>query len=175
MRYIRNSGRKPGNKQIDILRNVTCPHKFTVNQFLKAINGSGGVKSDIAKRLKCARPTVNRYLKENEELYDAWESELESALDLGESSLLALVKAKDFNAIKFFLTTKGKERGYGDSRQFEVNQNVSGTVEHQHKLEIELKPDTNRTDSVLNILNVCGAFNPETKRLTKDDVEIISA
>ena len=173
MRYIRNSGRKPGNKQIDILRNVTCPHKFTVNQFLKAINGSGGVKSDIAKRLKCARPTVNRYLKENEELYDAWESELESALDLGESSLLALVKAKDFNAIKFFLTTKGKERGYGDSRQFEVNQNVSGTVEHKH--EIKLLPDPDRTGSVLDILESCGAFSPETKRLTKADVEIISA
>ena len=173
MRYIRNSGRKPGNKQIDILRNVTCPHKFTVNQFLKAINGSGGVKSDIAKRLKCARPTVNRYLKENEELYDAWESELESALDLGESSLLALVKAKDFNAIKFFLTTKGKERGYGDSRQFEVNQNVSGTVEHTH--EVKLLPEPDRTGSVLDILESCGAFSPETKRLTKADVEIISA
>jgi len=58
---------------------------------------------------------------------------------------------------------------------------VKGTVkqtaeiEHTHKLEIELKPDSSRTDSVLNILDVCGAFNPLTKRLTKDDVEIISA
>jgi len=146
-----------------------------MEQLLKALVGSGGIKADIARRLKCTRKTVAKYIKENEELYLAWESEKQSVLDMGEAGLYALVKKKDLAAIKFLLTTQGKERGYGDTQRFDVNQNVSGTVEHQHKLEIELKPDTNRTDSVLNILNVCGAFNPETKRLTKDDVEIISA
>jgi len=52
---------------------------------------------------------------------------------------------------------------------------AQGTIEHEHKHEIELKPDANRTDGVLDILESCGAFTTPIKRLTKDDVEIISA
>ena len=169
MRYIRNSGRKPERT----LQDFTYLEKFTTKQFIKAIKGTGGIKNQIAKRLKCSRPTVNKYINENEEIHDMWLSEREGALDAIESNLFIMAKNFDFNAIKFFLITQGKERGYGDSRQFEVKGNISGEIEHKH--EIKLLPDPDRTGSVLDILESCGAFSPETKRLTKADVEIISA
>jgi hypothetical protein len=52
----------------------------------------------------------------------------------------------------------------------------TGTIDHnhEHQGQIELKPDTNRTNEVFNILEACGALN-SPKRLTKDDVEVISA
>ena len=172
MRYVRNSGRKKPERD---LQDFTYLNKFTIKQFIKAIKGTGGIKNQIAKRLKCSRPTVNKYIKENEEIRDMWLSEREGALDTIESNLFVMAKNFDLNAIKFFLSTQGKERGYGDSRQFEVKSEVQGTIEHNHQHQIELRPDSNRTDSVLDILDVCGAFNPNTKRLTKDDVEVISS
>lgn len=51
---------------------------------------------------------------------------------------------------------------------------AQGTIEHNHQHQIELKPDTNRTEQVFSILEACGALNPP-KRLTKEDVEVISA
>ena len=36
----------------------------------------------------------------------------EDRIDVAESSLLALIKKKHFPAIKFFLETKGRHRGY---------------------------------------------------------------
>jgi len=50
----------------------------------------------------------------------------------------------------------------------------SGTIDHNHQGQIELKPDTNRTNEVFNILEACGALNPP-KRLSREDVEVISA
>lgn len=50
----------------------------------------------------------------------------------------------------------------------------TGTIDHQHQHQIELKPDSNRTDSVLSILEQCGALNPP-KKLSREDVEVISA
>lgn len=52
---------------------------------------------------------------------------------------------------------------------------AQGTIEVEHKAQIELTPDSNRTDSVLDILDTYGALQPKIKRLTKNDVEIISA
>jgi len=51
---------------------------------------------------------------------------------------------------------------------------ATGQIDHNHQHQIELTPDSNRTEQVFNILEQCGALNPP-KRLTKDDVEIISA
>lgn len=55
------------------------------------------------------------------------------------------------------------------------NVKQTGTIDHKHQVQIELTPDSNRTESVLNILADCGAIIPQAKRLTKEDVEIISA
>jgi hypothetical protein len=58
-----------------------------------------------------------------------------------------------------------------DVMRGEINTTVSETIEHQ----ITLETDTNRTQSVLEILENCGGLQRETKRLTRDDVEVISA
>ena len=147
--------------------------KYKTKEFVKAIKGTGGIKTAIAKRLGCEWNTVTKYIKENEEIRSAWQAEKESILDLGEASLYSLVKKKDLAAIKYLLSTQGKERGYGDQQRVDIKQ--EGTIEHNHVHDHRLLPEPDRTGSVLDILESCGAFSPETKRLTKDDVEIISA
>ena len=50
-----------------------------------------------------------------------------------------------------------------------INKNISGTVEHNHT--IELKPDANRTVEVFEILEACGVFQPPVKQLSDSEVE----
>jgi hypothetical protein len=112
MKYTRNSEQKKPDRT---LQDFTHLKKFTSQQFLKAINGSGGIKTTIARRLKCSRPPVDSYLNKNQELYDAWLDEKESMLDMCESGLIALAEKNDLGAIKYFLSTQAKDRGYGDT------------------------------------------------------------
>ncbi len=161
MGYKRNSGRTP---------------KFTTNQVLKARKGTGGIKTDIARRLKCDWRTVTKYIKENEEIHSTWLSEKEAILDMAEASLYKLVKERNLGAIKFLLSTQGKERGYGDLQKFEINKTVNGAIEHEHQHSIKLKPDVNRTVEVLEILESCGAFQSQIKQIDHSEaIEIRTA
>jgi len=172
MEYKRNSGRpKPANR----LRKFTLPpnsNRYSTMDFIKAIKGTRGIKNRIAKRLKCSRPTVDKYLKENEEIYKFWLSEKNNALDVIEFNLYTLAEKKDLAAIKYILGTQAKDRGYGDIQNLKVEQ--TGIIEHNHKHQIELKPDANRREALLDILEACGGLN-KMKKLTKEDVEVISA
>ena len=86
--------------------------KFTADQMVEAIRGSGGIVSLIASRLRCGRSTVYRYAHRYPSVREALEAEREVLLDLAESRLLECVERGDLDAIIFVLKTKGKDRGY---------------------------------------------------------------
>lgn len=86
--------------------------KFSTKKILKAIENSGGIISTIAKRLGCDWMTARRYIDAHIEAVQALKAEQEAMLDMAESNLLAQVQSGDFPAVKFYLMTKGKERGY---------------------------------------------------------------
>ena len=79
---------------------------------------------------------------------------------------------KEKGAIKVMEIIAKMEGHLFDTLKGNIKQ--TGQIDHNHQHQIELQPDSNRTDSVLSILEQCGALNP-IKRLTKDDVEVISA
>jgi hypothetical protein len=58
-----------------------------------------------------------------------------------------------------------------DTVKGNINANIQGQVEHNHT--IEMKPDANRTIEVLNILEQCGALQPQIKQLSDSEVEQI--
>lgn len=52
----------------------------------------------------------------------------------------------------------------------------SGKIDHEHRHQIEMKPDANRTVEVFEILEACGALKPPVKQLSNSEVvEIHSA
>ena len=86
--------------------------KYTEEQILEAISGTGGDISEIARRLGCARSTVYRYMDRYPSVAEAIEDEREELLDLAEEGLMKQVREHDLQAIIFVLKTKGKDRGY---------------------------------------------------------------
>ena len=87
--------------------------RLTKKNIEAAIKGSNGLISTIAQRLDVSRQTVRNYFKRYPELEENMNDELESILDVVESKLMKKVQEEESWAIKFYLQTKGKARGYG--------------------------------------------------------------
>ena len=84
----------------------------TVEEYLKAIEGSGGIYSIVAERLGVNRVTAWRRIKNNKVLLDAMEQETERMGDVAEAMLFKKIKQGDMTALIFYLKTKHKHRGY---------------------------------------------------------------
>jgi Mn-dependent DtxR family transcriptional regulator len=84
---------------------------LTKEAMIKAIEGSFGNITLIAKRLDVYRSTVYDNIKKFD-LSDMIESEREKIVDLAESKLIENIKAGKEVSIIFLLKTLGKSRGY---------------------------------------------------------------
>ena len=102
-------------------------YRISITNFKKAVKGTGGIYSTIADKLGVCRQTVSKYLKDNLKARQLLESEQERITDSAEGVLFKkIVKEEDMNAVKYYLSTKGKKRGYVEKT--EVSNEVSGTV-----------------------------------------------
>ena len=90
------------------------PRKYNMELVLAAIKGTGGMMNTIAKRLGTDWDTAKKYCLEWETTKQAIANEEEVTLDLAESILLESIQAGDVQSAKWFLSKKGKRRGYGD-------------------------------------------------------------
>lgn len=101
------------------------PRKINKNSFAKAVVGSGGVITEVAKRLHVERLTVYSFIKQNEEFAKPLlDQAREEIVDMAEGSLFTQVKNNEAWATKFLLKTIGKDRGYVEKQEIEQ----SGTI-----------------------------------------------
>ncbi len=87
---------------------------YKAEEFIKAIPGSGGIITTIARRVGCNWDTAKKYINLMPEVNQAYENERESMLDIAEETLLNSIKGGDTADAKWVLTKLGKHRGYGD-------------------------------------------------------------
>lgn len=88
---------------------------YKKSDILKAIKGSGGIVTTVAKALNCDWHTAKSNIERYEETREAFSGELETGLDLVEGKAYAQARDGDGAMIRFILATKGKNRGYGDA------------------------------------------------------------
>lgn len=79
---------------------------------LKAIADSRGFYSVVAERLGVAWATVKKAIDESPAAKLAIKAEEEKTLDFVEGKAIARIKEDDGTMIRFYLATKGKQRGY---------------------------------------------------------------
>lgn len=89
---------------------------FQKSEIKKAIEGSGGYISEIARRLGCDWHTADKYIKLHE-LTAELQIEDEKATDRAEVKLMEAVENGEIAAIIFRLKTKGKKRGYVERQE----------------------------------------------------------
>ncbi len=100
------------------------PYKLTRNKVLKAIRGSGGILSEIARRCGVHTSTVTDALRRKgwEDIESARLAELESTADLAEAVIIETFERRQANPAlasqnaRWFLSRKARDRGYGDAR-----------------------------------------------------------
>lgn len=113
--------------------------KYKPEVMAEAIRKSGGVLSEAARIVGCTRKTLRSYREEYEIVQEAWDDENEIHLDKQEVGLLDFCEGRvdgqttreRLDAIKFYLRTKGRERGYGDRQDVDMTtggEKITGVV-----------------------------------------------
>ena len=86
--------------------------QYTARQFIAAIPGTGGIITAIARKVGCSWDTAKKFIVNYPTVAQAYANECEVIGDLAETELFKAIKAGDLSAIRFYLATKGKGRGY---------------------------------------------------------------
>ena len=89
--------------------------QYNAQDFISAIPGTGGIVSAIARKVGCEWETVRAWIDKYPTVKRAYDAECEAMLDLAESTVLKNIKDGDTADAKWYLTKKGKRRGYGDA------------------------------------------------------------
>ena len=94
----------------------------------KAIKGSYGNISFIARRIGVSRMTVYRRIYASPKLLELFEEETQTLVDNAESELMALMNPATnedartrLEAVKFFLDRRGKSRGWGTQQEVAIS------------------------------------------------------
>jgi hypothetical protein len=90
---------------------------YTAEQFIKAIPGTGGIITSIARKVGCEWNTAKVYIEKYPTVKQAYENECETMLDMAEAELYKAVKSGKDWAIKYTLATKGKNRGFTERNE----------------------------------------------------------
>lgn len=90
---------------------------YKAEDFLKAIDGSGGFITTIAKRVGCARNTVYNAIDRYSTVAQAIADEKDGLKDMAENELLRQIKDGNTTATIFFLKTQAKDRGYVERQE----------------------------------------------------------
>ena len=89
--------------------------RYTNKQIVKAYKSVNFNKTKTAKKLGMCTQNLYFLLKNDPKLKEMFKQAEEERIDIAEDVLLQLIRDdKNFQAVKFFLETKGRKRGYGN-------------------------------------------------------------
>ena len=103
--------------------------KITKKLFKDCIQGSGGIQSVVAAKLKVDRAAVHRYIRKQPDMGELLEREREKVIDKAESELFKAADKGEKWAIERILRTIGKGRGYGDYQQIDHGERLKIIIE----------------------------------------------
>lgn len=103
--------------------------RYTAQQFIDVMPGTAGIITTIAARVGCAWHTAKKYIENYATIKDAYNAECERVLDAAESVIIGdIVEQKDVQTAKWYLTMKGRERGYAQTQRSEISGPGGGAI-----------------------------------------------
>jgi hypothetical protein len=87
---------------------------YTANQFIEAIQGSGGIITTISERVGCDWHTAQKWIKDYPTVAQAYEDECQRINDMAQSVLMKSIKEGNTQDAKWWLAKKRKAE-FGDS------------------------------------------------------------
>jgi len=83
--------------------------KYTTDEFIKAIPGTGGIISQIAKAIGCQWHTAKKYITDHPTVHQSWENERNSITDRAQHNILTAITKGDLQMSKWWLQVKDPE------------------------------------------------------------------
>lgn len=112
--------------------------KITAARFKKALPGSYGVRSVIAKKLDVTRAAITMFLKRNPACKKLCDTEREKIIDVAENRLFAAANAGEKWAVEKILKTIGKSRGFDEKQEVEITGTIPNSLTNE-QLESEIQ------------------------------------
>jgi len=136
-------------------------YNFKEKEVLEAIKNSGGIVSTIQKKLGCdSWSTANKFILKWESTKQAFDDEQEKIIDIAEGALIKSIQEGNTQDGKWYLSKKGKHRGYADegtvvnvtneiskTNEKEIKHNLDKLTPEERDLYFELCGKMNDTDS----------------------------
>lgn len=113
--------------------------KVSKKALIQAIKGSGGIVSNVARKLGISWSTAEIHINKYPEAISAFKDEKEAILDMAENELFKKVKAGSEPMIKYILSTKGKERGYTERTEVTGKDGAPVSVNLSHLTDEQLE------------------------------------
>ena len=96
--------------------------RFTVKQMSDALTATKGLVHITAKQLQCDPQTVYNYINKYDEVRRALTNAREQMIDVAELRFFEAINNREPWAIAMMLKTRGKHRGYIESKEFVLKQ-----------------------------------------------------
>jgi hypothetical protein len=113
---------------------------------LAALEQSMGIVQTACDTLGISRTNHYKWMRESREYKMAYESLTNKALDYAESKLLELIGRGNTAAVIFYLKTKGKERGYVERQEVQVQQDTPDLSGYTTDQLIDLLNEPSKTE-----------------------------
>ena len=101
--------------------------KYTAQQFIDAIPGTGGIVSAIADNVGCAWNTAKKYIDEYSTVNQAWQNERNRIKDQARHNVITSIEKGDLQTSKWFLTLTDRE--FQPIRKQEISGPDGGPIE----------------------------------------------
>jgi hypothetical protein len=76
---------------------------YTAKQFIAAIPKTGGVISDIAKKVGCSWHTAKKYIEEYSTVNEAYQAEKNRITDIARNNIIKAIERNDLQMSKWWL------------------------------------------------------------------------
>jgi hypothetical protein len=101
---------------------LSTPYKkVSREQVVQALEASAGMVATAARKLGIHRQTIYNMIKSDPTIKDERQRIRDEVVDLAEATLLGLIRDKNVSAIIFFLKTQGRNRGYVENAQINID------------------------------------------------------
>lgn len=118
--------------------------KYTAQQFIDAIPGTGGVVSAIAERVGCAWNTAKKYIDEYATVKQAWQNERHYITDMAQDNIIGAVKDGDLQMSKWWLQVMDEE--FNPPQRQEISGTDGGPIDIKTTNVIRIVHESNDDD-----------------------------
>ena len=91
--------------------------RYTAQQVIDALRKARGIMAVAAKLLGCTRYTVYNYIARYPTVAKAYQEQRDTIVDIAEGKLVAMLDAGEWPAVKYTLSTLGRNRGYVERQE----------------------------------------------------------